>query len=152
MSMYDAFKTDAKKEAEGIIVDFTTFRVRIRRAGGANKLYSKTMEKLVAPHRRMLQLGQLPEATMKAIVAEGYAKAIVVDWEYKHEDAGDGLSDPVVVWKSGIELADGSMGEVTPDNVKDILIEVPYIFDVIKEAAENITSFSNDGDKDAAKN
>jgi hypothetical protein len=150
--MYSAFKTDAKKEAEGIFVEFGEFRVLIRRAGGANKLYAKTMEKLVAPHRRMLQLGQLAEGVMKSILAEGYAKAVIIDFQYKVEDVGDGLSEPTMEWKSGIELADGTMGEVTEERVKEILLDVPFIFDTIKDAAESIASFKFEGDEAAVKN
>lgn len=147
MSMYDAFKTDAKKEAEGVFVEFGEFRVLIRRAGGANKLYHKTMETLVAPHRRILQLGQMQEGTMKALLAEGYAKAIVVDWQYQ---ADDGLGTKE--WKSGIELVDGTIGEVTPDNVKAVFLALPVIFDAIKEAAEAIAGFKSEGDEAAKGN
>lgn len=150
MTMYAAFATDAKKEAEGIFVEFGAFRVLIRRAGGANKLYQKTMETLVAPHRRILQLGQLQEGTMKAILAEGYAKAIVVDWQYQTTE--DGVAGPETVWKSGIELLDGTMGEVTPENVKAVLIAFPVIFDALKETAEAIAGFKSEGDAAAKGN
>jgi hypothetical protein len=76
----------------------------------------------------------------------------VIDFQYKTEEPGVGESDPVVVWKSGIELADGSFGEVTEERVKDILLDVPFIFDAIKDAAEAITSFKVEGDEAAIKN
>lgn len=147
MSMYAAFATDPKKEAEGVFVEFGEFRVLIRRAGGANKLYQKTMETLVAPHRRILQLGQLQEGTMKAILAEGYAKAIVVDWQYQADD-GLGSKD----WKSGIELPDGTMGEVNVENVKAVLLAFPVIFDALKETAEAIAGFKSEADAVAKGN
>lgn len=150
MSMYAAFMTDPKKEAEGVFVEFGAFRVLIRRAGGANKLYLKTMEALVAPHRRLLQLGQLQEGTMKALLAEGYAKAVVVDWQYQATE--DGVAGQETVWKSGIELPDGTMGEVTPENVKEVLLAVPVIFDAIKETAEAISGFKTEADEAAKGN
>lgn len=147
MSMYAAFATDPKKEADGIFVEFGEFRVLIRRAGGANKLYQKTMETLVAPHRRILQLGQLQEGTMKAILAEGYATAIVVDWQYQMDD-GLGAKE----WKSGIELPDRTMGEVTVENVKAVLLAYPVIMDALKETAEAIAGFKSEADEAAKGN
>jgi len=153
MSMYDAFKTDPKKEAEGVLVEFGEFRVTVRRAGGANKLYQKTMEALVAPYRRILQLGQMQEATMKAILAEGYAKAVVTNWEYRAEVlAEDGLGEPSFEWRAGIELPGGEMGEVSPENVKAVLIAFPEIFEAIKETAEAIRSFKSEADEAAKGN
>lgn len=153
MSMYAAFKTDPTKETEGVVVDFGEFRCTVRRAGGLNKAFQKTMETLVTPYRRIIQLGTMPEGKMKEILAEGYAKSIITKWEYlKVTDSEDGLSEPKSEWVVGIETPDGSIVEPTPDAIKAVLIAQPDIFDMIKEVADNLRNFRTDDDEAARKN
>jgi len=149
MSMYSAFKTDQTKETEGVVVDFGQFRCTVRRAGGANKAYQKAMETIVNPYRRIIQLGTMAEGKMKELMAEGYSKAIITNWEYQKESE-DGLGDPT--WVQGIELPDGSIGEVSPENIKAVLIDQSDIFDMIKEVADNLRNYRTDDDEAARKN
>jgi len=149
MSMYSAFKTDQKKETEGVIVDFGNFRVTVRRAGGANKAFQKAMERIVAPYRRIAQLGTMQEGKMRELLAEGYAEAIITNWEYQKE-AEDGLGEPV--WTKGLELADGSIGEVTQENVKTVLVAQPDIFDMVKDVADNLRNYRTEDDEAAKGN
>lgn len=59
MSLFKFFKTDAKAEAEGNLFTLQgpdglpIFRVRLRRAGGANSLLDKVREKVFGPYRRV---------------------------------------------------------------------------------------------------
>jgi hypothetical protein len=153
MSMYDLFKTDPSKEANGVVVGFGKFRVTTRRAGGANKKYQKVMEELVAPYRRIIQLGSMQEGKMRELLAEGYARAIVTNWEYEViTDSADGLSEPTVEWKQGLELPDGKIGEVTPENVKAVLMFLPDIFNVLKEVSETIQNYRTEDDEAAKGN
>lgn len=149
MSMYAAFKTDQTKETEGVVVDFGNFRCTVRRAGGANKAFQKAMETIVNPYRRIIQLGTMAEGKMKELLAEGYSRAIITNWEFL-KDSEDGLSEPT--WTKGIELPDGTIGEVTPENVKAVLIDQPDIFDMIKEVADNLRNYRTEDDEAARKN
>lgn len=152
MSMYQAFKTDANKESKGVTVDFGQFRTLVRRAGGQNKEYQKTMEALVAPYRRLIQLGVMQEGKMRELLCEGYAKAIIEGWEYMVEEASeDGLGEPQKVWKTGIEV-DGEIVPPTVAAVKQVLSEQPDIFDMIKEVAENLRNYRTDDDEAAKGN
>lgn len=152
MSMYAAFKTDQAKETNGVVVDFGDFRCTVRRAGGANKEYQKTMETIAAPYRRIAQLGVMGEGKMTDLMAEGYAKAVITNWEYPKVDPGDGLGEPMTSWVRGIETPDGQIVDPTPDAIKAVLIAQPDVFAMIREVAENLRNYRTDADEAARKN
>ena len=49
-TMFDQFETDPVLESEGIWIDYGAFRVKIARAGGANKKYLSSECPLAADH------------------------------------------------------------------------------------------------------
>jgi len=109
MGMYDVFKTDEVAEREGIIIDYTSFRVTIARAGGANKKYKRMLDQATKPHERLIQLGSFSNEQAEDLLKAVYAKSVIKDWETKVDDK----------WLVGLENPDG--GELLPVTVANIL-------------------------------
>ena len=127
-SMYEAFRSDADAEKNGIILDYGTFRVTIARAGGANKKYQRTLEALSRPYRRAIQMEQMSDEQARELLKVVYARTIVRNWEVKVDKEK---------WEVGIESPDG---ETIPFNEENILLtfsNLPDLFaDIMDQAGK----------------
>ena len=142
-SMYGMFETDKKREREGIYLDYGSFRIKISRAGGDNKRFSKVLEGKTKPHRRAIQTDMLDPIVADRLLKETYAEAVVLDWETK-DDKGK--------WKSGIE---GREGEILPfcnANVCEAFVNLPELFKDVQEQANKVALFRRDVLEADAKN
>lgn len=137
---YAAFETSKDLEADGIFVDYGMFRVRIARAGGANRRYQTLLEQKGRPHRRAAQLGTLDEETADRIVAEAFAEAVVRDWQTKVvEGEGDERAerwDRFIVMPGTLERLD-----VTVPNLVRVLLAIPDLFADLREQATSVANF-----------
>ena len=80
MDLYKQFKTDEKKEVEGIWVPLSaTARLKIARMG--NTRYRECIKRLSAPYRIAGINSQIPTDVYQQIVREAVAETILVDWE-----------------------------------------------------------------------
>lgn len=134
MSMYSLFQTDAGLERGGIIIDYGDFRVRLARAGGANKRYAKVLQAKAAPFRRAIQSDAMDPARAQDLLREAYADAVVLDWQVKvPADNEDGF-----VWVQGIENPDpgGDLLPFTKENVLATLKALPDLFTDLQEQAQ----------------
>lgn len=136
MDMFSQFGTDDNLETNGIWLDYGEFRVKIARAGGANKKFLSYVEQKTKPLRRAIQAGALSEERSAALFYEIYAKTIVLDWQI-----ADGKKGEETVWKKGIHKKGGGVLEVTPENIVLTFKLLPNLFANIKEAAETMTLF-----------
>jgi RIO-like serine/threonine protein kinase len=125
------FETDTKVERDGVIIEYAPgVEIRIARAGGSNKYFSKVMQRLAKPHRRAIQTDSVDEDVLKNIFIKAYAQAIVVDWKgftkdlITHDDA-DAETDL----------------EFNQDNVEAVLQAQPNLFTDIQKASDNISYF-----------
>lgn len=138
MSMYATYKTDDGLERTGIYLDQGDFRVKIARAGGGNRKFSKMLEAKTRPYRRQMQLGLMDEAVSLAIMHEVYAQTIVLGWEVWDGTYGD---DGLRNWKSGIEMPDGSTGPASPKNYIEAFKNLPDLFQTIMEQSAKASLF-----------
>lgn len=136
-SMYDQFETDANLETAGIWIDYGDFRVQIARAGGANKKYLSYAEAKTKPFRRAIQAGTMPEDRSRALLYDIYAKTVVLNWQISDGENKDGTTK----WKNGIHAKDGSVLEVTPENVMLTFRNLPALFVDLQSAAEGVALF-----------
>lgn len=149
MSMYSQFTTDKNAETDGIYLDFGDFRVKVRRAGGANKEYTKVLAEITNPYQRALKLGTIGDDQARGFFHEAYAKAIILDWQYKATDVDTGEVD----WISGMEdPATGQIVEVSPEVIVATFKMLPDLFLEIQEAASSMRNFRTESDKAAVKN
>lgn len=135
MGLYDTFSTDSTKEVEGTWLDYGDFQVKIAYAGGANKKFSNLLEQKLKPLRRALEAGAVSNERSNAILAEVYAKTIVLDWQTVKDPK---KPDEMV---QGIEGPKGDIIEFNVDNVIMTFKNVPNLFTDIRQQAEAISNF-----------
>lgn len=135
MGLQEQFATDASLESKGIIVDYGKDRIRIARAGGANKAFARLVEKKTKPFRRAIQVGAFDNDRSIAILREVYAEVVVLDWE-----VNKGTIDKPK-WTKGIDPKDaGEDGKdllpVNPENIKKVLLNLPDLFLDLQQQAQ----------------
>lgn len=133
---YGAFKTDkAAETTAGVILDYPELgcRVRIARAGGANREYGKQINSRLEPYRdRKGRIKNLDDDKAREIMAEIYADTIVLGWEVLDGDK----------YVSGIK--DPETGETKPyerSMVIKVFLAVPDFFHDVQEQADDIALF-----------
>jgi hypothetical protein len=130
--MYNTFKTDPVREQEGVWLDYGEFRIRVAHAGQGNKRYVAYAEKALRPVRQAMNAGALSNERSMNIMADIYAKTIVLDWQVLQPDKS---------WKTGIEAEDGSILTCNPENVELTLKNLPNLFSDIQAQASSIANF-----------
>lgn len=129
MSMFEGFDTNSQLESEGIWADYGDFRVRLRRAGGGNKLYQKTAEKVMRPYQKLAKANALTNDKSIELLKIIFARAVVADWQYKDENGN---------WVSGIE--DPATGQISAVE-EDVLIRV---FDAYSDLFDDLVATSRE--------
>lgn len=143
MSMYQQFKTDPAVEKEGIWLDYGDFRVRVARAGGANRKWQKTLERLSRPYRRAIATNTIAPETAENIMREAYAEAVITDWNVKVNGE----------WVKGIENPEGEdLLDVTKENVLTVLQNLGTLYEDIQAQAQSWALFKADIREEAAGN
>lgn len=125
------FETDKSVEKEGLWIEYAPgVEIRIARAGGANKRFSKTMKRLSQPYRRALQTNTLDEGILLELFIKGYSRAVILDWKgftkdlITHDDAD---ADTVL--------------DLNQENCEAVLREQPDLFTDIQKAGDDISLF-----------
>jgi hypothetical protein len=134
MGVYRNFATNDAAETEGVILDFGGGeKIRIARAGGGNKAYAKALEKATAPFRREIQLNVLTEEQATEIARQVYADAVIRGWE-------------------GLKDRDGKPFPYSKENAVRLLMDLPELFQDLREQATNLALFRQAIDEADAKN
>lgn len=131
MSMYKQFKTSSNLEEQGIILDYGDFRIRVARAGGSNKKYSKLLDVESRPYQRAIAQKVMDNNRALDIVKAVFAEAVIMSWETKVNDK----------WISGLEGPDGKVIPATVENIINVFNDLPDLFADIQEQAQNIALF-----------
>ena len=121
-NLYSRFQTNSELEAKaGVVLDYGEgLKVRIRRAGGANREYHRALrESLMKAGRRISSMSD--EESMRGM-AEIYAETVIIGWE-------------------GVTDAEGQPVEFTKENAVKILTDLPEFFRDIQEAASSVSLF-----------
>lgn len=128
------FETDTVVERDGIWIDYAPgVEVRIARAGGSNKHFAKTMQRLAKPHRRAIQAEVVDDEVLKDIFIKAYTQAVIVDWKGFTKDLitrDDADADEVLAFNK--------------DNVEAVLQAQPNLFTDIQKAADTLSYFRAD--------
>jgi len=140
--MYEMFDTDTKSEKDGVWVDYGEFRTQLARAGGANKLFQRTLELKSRPYRRAIQTETIDVETANRILRETYVVAVVRDWQVKVNGE----------WQQGIHAEDGSVLSFTKDNVTATYERLPELFDEHREMASKTALYRATLREEGAKN
>jgi len=125
------FETDTAVERDGIwIVYAPGVEVRIARAGGSNKHFAKTMQRLAKPHRRAIQTESVDDEILRDLFIKAYAQAIIVDWKGFTKD---------LITKDDDDAE--QMLDFNKDNVEAVLRAQPNLFADIQKASDTISYF-----------
>lgn len=136
MGMYDTFETDPTREQEGVFLDYGDFRIRVAHAGQGNKRYVAYAEKALRPVRQAMNAGALSNERSLSIMADVYAKTIVLDWQVAQKN-----EDGTISWKTGIESRDGTVLPFNTQTVETTLKALPNLFSDIQQQASSIANF-----------
>lgn len=152
-SMYKSFETDPTMEKQGIWLDYSSFRLRIARAGGSNKKFQKLMETRTRPHRIAIKAETFENEQALEILKGIYADAIVLDWEVKVQpEQVEGQPPVTPVWQRGIEAKDGSLLPVNKETIIATFTNLPDLFTDVQEQAATAALFRTQLLEDAGKN
>lgn len=161
MGMYDQHATSVELERKGVWVDYGGFRVKVAKAGGANRAYLQKVEMETKPIRRAMAAGTLSEDRARPIMIKVFVETIIMGWQVfeSFEDNPDAeekaTKDQVQeggIWKDGIEQPDGSIGKFNAENVRKALVALPAVFNMIKTDAMADDIYLESVREDEAKN
>ncbi len=134
MSTYSAFATESSLETNGITLDFgNAGKVRIARAGGANKKFEKAMMRLTKPYRHAINSGTIDPKTADQLLYRAYAEAVVIGWE-------------------GITGKDGADLPFSADAAVALFTDLPDFFQQIRRNADSSALFRVETNEDDSKN
>jgi hypothetical protein len=120
---YAAFKTNSKREQEGVVLDMgDAGKYKIARAGGANSKFSRRLAVLTKPHRRAIQTDTIDRKVADEILATAYAETVLIGWE-------------------GVSGEDGNELAFSKENAIKLFTDLPDLFKQIRETAEDMTLF-----------
>jgi len=131
-SLFDTFSADQDAEQNGIMLDFGDFRFKVARAGGNNRRFQAAVRRVIEPHKRAIDLEVIADQKSRELVAECFADAVVLGWETKFEND---VWRPVVIGKDGQEI------EFSKQNCKQLLLDLPDLFDTLRAEAIKLSNF-----------
>lgn len=137
MSLRSQFATNSKSEIEGIAVkyapndDGTEPTFIVARAGGNNKEYSKTFEKVTRPYRRTMD--SMPPEQAKNILMDIFVESILKGWEHVQDE-------------NGVELP------FTKENAIALFKDLPDLYADLSEKSSGMALFKQEALDAEAKN
>lgn len=138
---YSSFKTNANNEVEGVFINYGDFRVRIARAGGANKKYKTQADRKYRAQRR---LGPVTNEQAEKIMYELLISCCILDWQVKGSDGQfvPGMHHPQTA----------AVIPFTEENVKLVLDQLPEFAAALANEAATVDLFSDEEIEEEAGN
>lgn len=124
MSLYQLFKTSKNLETDGIYIEYGSdedgkpIRIKIARAGGSNKAFTKALERATRPYRKAIQSGLLDNATADRLFRDVFADTVVLGWE-------------------NVKGPDGKDLPFSRENILKLFEDLPDLFSDLREQASN---------------
>lgn len=120
---YGKFATNKTAEQEGITLDYGDgMKIKVARAGGSNTKYEKLVQSRLKKYERQRQLDLLEIDTLRPILREVYAEAVVLGWE-------------------GVTDRDGNHLPFTKENAVKLFTDLPDLFEDIVVQAQKAALF-----------
>lgn len=114
-TLYQTYERDQTKETDGIKFEpVPGVKLWLARAGGSNAEFAEALDEATKPYRSMK--GGLPADREREVLAGVYAKTIVKRWQ-------------------GVTDRNGEALDFTEDNARQLLIDLPDLFDDIRQLA-----------------
>lgn len=145
MSIYDLYKTDSRKEKEGVPLLFADeeLRITLARAGGGNTKYDRIIAANAKPYKRAIQSDLLSTDKANEILARTFAESVIVKWETRVDGE----------YREGVELEDiPGLQPANIVNMTKVFIALPDLFEEIKSEATKMVNFREAVREEDAKN
>ena len=124
------FKTDRAKETEGTWVDFSGFRLKLRRASNVNKAFSKAYsEGFLRRFAKELDSDTLDDEIALPVLAAIYGETIVSDWD------APGCKPHHLPGPDGKPLA------YSPEAAAAMLADLPEVLRIVQQQAGRLATF-----------
>lgn len=139
MSLHKQFKTDAKKEQEGVEItygpnaDGTIPTFRVLRRGPSNDRYAKALERESAPYRRLLELGTLDPKVQERIMRRVFCTSVLVSWDNVQNEKGEAIAYSI-------------------ENAISLFTELPELYLDLSDQAGKLSSFRAETQESDSKN
>lgn len=139
MGIYQSWKTDGKKESEGVEVQFeanedgTIPTFTICRMGDSNKEFAKMLDQLTKPYRRQMQLGTLPKSKDAEIFMEVFVCTVLRGW-------------------SNVQDENNNIIPFNKENAIKVFTDLPEIYKELQANSSNLALFRVDALEAEAKN
>lgn len=127
-NLYKNFKTESNLETGGILVQYgldskgQPVRFKIARAGGANKAFTRQLERVTKPYRRQIQAGSLDNDLGDRLYRDVFVDTVLLGWE-------------------NVEGPDGQPLPFNRENAIKLFTDLPDLFADLREQAGNIALF-----------
>lgn len=138
MSLYSMFKTDSKKENEGIPIRIPTGDGEeavffIGRMSKQNKEFAKASERVFKPHRKLQSMGLLSDAKTEMLARTAFIQGCLKGWE-------------------NVKGPKGEILEFTEDNAQKLFADLPQLYEDLATEALNQANYSAEDLEDSTGN
>lgn len=139
MNLFKQFATDPQAEKEGVRFEIgvnsqgETIAFQIARAGGQNIRFAKSMESKTKPYKTQIQTNTIDPETAARLMREVFAESVVIGWE-------------------GVEDEDGKLLTYSPEAAATLFEQLPELYALLQEQAQNVALYRKDALDNVAKN
>lgn len=139
MNLFKQFATDPQAEKEGVRFEIgvnsqgETIAFQIARAGGQNIRYVKAIEAKTKPYRMQIQAGTIDPEIAARLMREVFAESVVIGWE-------------------GVEDENGRLLTYSPEAAATLFEQLPELYALLQEQAQNVALYRKDALDNVAKN
>lgn len=130
---YRQWLTDKELEQRGVWLEYDDYRIRIARAGGANKPFLRAAEEFRRKHKHELRWDLMKTEEQNEEAIKIYARTIVLDWE-------------------GVVDQHGEPMPLTYENIVKLFTDLPDLFINVQERATDLALWKAYLDEQAAGN
>lgn len=139
MNLFKQFATDPQAEKEGVRFEIgvnskgETIAFQIARAGGQNVAYFKSLETKTKPYKTQIQTGTMDADLAAKVMREVFAESVVIGWEGVEDEAGYPL-------------------EYSPGAAATLFAQLPELYALLQEQAQNVALYRKEVLDNVAKN
>lgn len=119
---YADFETDTDLERNGVWMDFGAYRIKIAASGSENPEFMTCYAEKLKPIRHALATKKLDEEVERKMLIEAYAETVVKDWENVTDRSGAAM-------------------EFSVENVIKLFTDLPRLFALVRNHAQNLVNF-----------
>lgn len=143
------FGTNRNAERDGVWCEINdSTQVKLKRAGGGNTAYENMYMEQTKSIRRRLSRGNIPLDKLREITLNCFLRTVICGWKtlvgkvwYEGIAPFELQNDKLVM---ADEFAEGDLLPATEENLRNLLGNLPELFEYIKEIAEESVIFNEE--------